>query len=115
MYINTFRAVLAVDKKEQAEVYNIYLRKAAEIYGVTRTRQIYEKAIEILSEAESLDLVVSKEKSAILEIQRGYRKLLTRTHAYGFPVVTSYRYLGVLISSKLTFGEDLVARKEKIV
>ena len=49
----TFRAVLAVDKKEQAEVYNIYLRKAAEIYGVTRTRQIYEKAIEILSEAES--------------------------------------------------------------
>ena len=48
-----FRAVLAVDKKEQAEVYNIYLRKAAEIYGVTRTRQIYEKAIEILSEAES--------------------------------------------------------------
>ena len=42
-----------MDKKEQAEVYNIYLRKAAEIYGVTRTRQIYEKAIEILSEAES--------------------------------------------------------------
>lgn len=29
----TFRAVVAVDKKEQAEVYNIYLRKAAEIYG----------------------------------------------------------------------------------
>ena len=48
-----YRAVLAVDKKEQAEVYNIYLRKAAEIYGVTRTRQIYEKAIEILTEAES--------------------------------------------------------------
>ena len=47
------RAVLAVEKKEQAEVYNIYLRKAAEIYGVTRTRQIYEKAIEILPEAES--------------------------------------------------------------
>merc|ERR1719392_60628 len=47
------RAVLAVEKKEQAEVYNIYLRKAAEIYGVTRTRQIYEKAIEILVEAES--------------------------------------------------------------
>merc|ERR550519_917118 len=47
------RAVLAVEKKGQAEVYNIYLRKAAEIYGVTRTRQIYEKAIEILPEAES--------------------------------------------------------------
>merc|ERR1712112_247662 len=47
------RAVQKVDAKEQAEVYNIYLRKAAEIYGVTRTRQIYEKAIEILVEAES--------------------------------------------------------------
>ena len=52
------RAVLAVEKKEQAEVYNIYLRKAAEIYGVTRTRQIYEKAIEILSEAESRQMCV---------------------------------------------------------
>ena len=52
------RAVLAVDKKEQAEVYNIYLRKAAEIYGVTRTRQIYEKAIEILSEAESRQMCI---------------------------------------------------------
>jgi pre-mRNA-splicing factor SYF1 len=34
------RAVLKVAAKEQAEVYNIYLRKAAEIYGVTRTRQV---------------------------------------------------------------------------
>merc|ERR1719516_343694 len=47
------RAVQKVDAKEQAEVYNIYLRKAAEIYGVTRTRQIYEKAIETLAEADS--------------------------------------------------------------
>jgi pre-mRNA-splicing factor SYF1 len=47
------RAIMAVEKKEQAEVYNIYLRKAAEIYGVTRTRQIYEKAIETLGETDS--------------------------------------------------------------
>merc|ERR1719471_827789 len=52
------RAVQKVDSKEQAEVYNIYLRKAAEIYGVTRTRQIYEKAIEILTEAESRQMCV---------------------------------------------------------
>merc|ERR1740128_808332 len=52
------RAILAVDKKEQAEVYNIYLRKAAEIYGVTRTRQIYEKAIETLGETESRTMCV---------------------------------------------------------
>jgi len=52
------RAVLAVENSEQAEVYNIYLRKAAEIYGVTRTRQIYEKAIETLKEGEARDMCV---------------------------------------------------------
>ena len=52
------RAVQKVGAKEQAEVYNIYLRKAAEIYGVTRTRQIYEKAIETLKEAESRDMCI---------------------------------------------------------
>ena len=51
-------SVFKVDAKEQAEVYNIYLRKAAEIYGVTRTRQIYEKAIETLKEADSRDMCI---------------------------------------------------------
>ena len=50
--------ILQVDSKEQAEVYNIYLRKAAEIYGVTRTRQIYETAIETLKESESRDMCI---------------------------------------------------------
>ena len=52
------RAVGAVDKKEQFEIFNIFLRKAAEIYGVTRTRQIYEKAIEVLTEGESREMCV---------------------------------------------------------
>ena len=50
--------IIQVDSKEQAEVYNIYLRKAAEIYGVTRTRQIYETAIETLKESESRDMCI---------------------------------------------------------
>merc|ERR1719481_1276409 len=44
------RAVGAVEKSERFAVFNIYLRKGAEIYGVTRTRQIYEKAIEFLED-----------------------------------------------------------------
>merc|ERR1719347_2284604 len=52
------RAVAGVEMTEQGEVYNIYLRKAAEIYGVTRTRQIYEKAIETLKEGEARDMCV---------------------------------------------------------
>merc|ERR1719510_2762733 len=47
------RAVDAVEKSERFAVFNIYLRKGAEIYGVTRTRQIYEKAIELLEDREA--------------------------------------------------------------
>merc|ERR550539_2240833 len=58
------RAVLAVEKKEQAEVYNVYLRKAAEIYGVTRTRQIYEKAIEVLHDHDVREMLRIKRSVA---------------------------------------------------
>lgn len=67
------KAIDAVEKSEQMAIFNIYLQKAAEIYGVTRTRyvvicqdvnfmfvttdspcrQIYEKAIEVLSDREA--------------------------------------------------------------
>jgi pre-mRNA-splicing factor SYF1 len=50
------RAIDAVDKSERFALFNIYLRKAAEIYGVTRTRQIYEKAIEVLADREAREM-----------------------------------------------------------
>ena len=31
------------------QMFNIYIKRAAEIYGVTYTRPIYEKAIEVLN------------------------------------------------------------------
>lgn len=31
----------------------MYIRKAAELFGVTRTREIYEKAIEMLPESDA--------------------------------------------------------------
>jgi hypothetical protein len=37
-------------------MFNIYINKAAELYGVARTRQIYEKAIEVLPEDTSRDM-----------------------------------------------------------
>ncbi|XP_078486633.1 pre-mRNA-splicing factor SYF1 [Ciona intestinalis] len=42
------RATKAVLADQRHELFNIYLRRAAEIYGVTHTRPIYEKAIEVL-------------------------------------------------------------------
>ena len=34
-------------------MFNIYIKKAAEVYGVTHTRTIYEKAIEVLPNDEA--------------------------------------------------------------
>lgn len=52
------RATTAVTDSEMADMYNIYIKKAAEIYGLPRTRQIFEKAIEVLPEEKSRDMCV---------------------------------------------------------
>uniref|UniRef100_A0A8C2ES27 Pre-mRNA-splicing factor SYF1 n=1 Tax=Cyprinus carpio TaxID=7962 RepID=A0A8C2ES27_CYPCA len=41
------RATAAVEPEEQHQMFNIYIKRAAEIYGVTHTRAIYQKAIEV--------------------------------------------------------------------
>ncbi len=50
------RALDRVVKDERFAMFNIYLKKAAEIYGVTRTRQIYEKALEVLEDREAREM-----------------------------------------------------------
>ena len=35
------------------QMFNIYIKRAAEIYGVTHTRAIYEKALEVLNNEEA--------------------------------------------------------------
>lgn len=50
------RATTAVKESEMTEMFNIYIKKAAEIYGLPRTRQIFEKAIEALPEDKSRDM-----------------------------------------------------------
>jgi pre-mRNA-splicing factor SYF1 len=42
------RATKAVDDKNRHQVFQIYIKKAAEFFGVTRTREIFERAIESL-------------------------------------------------------------------
>jgi len=42
------RSTQAVEEKDMYEMYKILLRKTAELFGQTRTREIYEKAIEVL-------------------------------------------------------------------
>ncbi|KAL0274475.1 UNVERIFIED_CONTAM: hypothetical protein PYX00_006887 [Menopon gallinae] len=50
------RATSAVLPEEMFELFNIYIKKAAEIYGVPKTRQIYEKAIEVLDESSAREM-----------------------------------------------------------
>ncbi|KAK6195762.1 hypothetical protein SNE40_001120 [Patella caerulea] len=50
------KATRGVLPEEQYEMYNIYIKKAAEIYGVTHTRSIYEKAIEVLDNQQSREM-----------------------------------------------------------
>lgn len=47
LFIELFHSLICYDF---FQLFNIYIKKAAEIYGVPKTRQIYEKAIEALHE-----------------------------------------------------------------
>ncbi|MCL4124616.1 UNVERIFIED_CONTAM: hypothetical protein GTU68_065487 [Idotea baltica] len=52
------RATKAVLPEEKLAVYNIYLQHAQQIYGVTRTRQIYEEAIVDLPDEGAREMCV---------------------------------------------------------
>lgn len=47
------RGCKAVLPEEQFEMFNVYILKAAEIYGLTHTREIYERAIELLPDSQA--------------------------------------------------------------
>ncbi|XP_028635648.1 pre-mRNA-splicing factor SYF1 [Grammomys surdaster] len=50
------RATRAVEPSQQYDMFNIYIKRAAEIYGVTHTRGIYQKAIEVLSDEHAREM-----------------------------------------------------------
>jgi pre-mRNA-splicing factor SYF1 len=66
------RAVSAVQESDMYEMFNLYIKKAAEIYGIPRTRPIYEKAIEMLPEVKSREMCVrfSEMETKLGEIDR---------------------------------------------
>ncbi|KAI1715467.1 pre-mRNA-splicing factor syf1 [Ditylenchus destructor] len=50
------RAAEAVEKEEMHLIYNIYIKKAMEFYGVTKSRPIFQSAIERLPEDRSREM-----------------------------------------------------------
>uniref|UniRef100_A0A183CDC4 Pre-mRNA-splicing factor SYF1 n=1 Tax=Globodera pallida TaxID=36090 RepID=A0A183CDC4_GLOPA len=50
------RATGLVEKEEMHLIYNVYVKKAMQFYGITKTRPIFESAIERLPEDRSRDM-----------------------------------------------------------
>eukprot|EP00173_Palmaria_palmata_P002416 Plantae.Rhodophyta-Palmaria_palmata.ctg2552.p1 GENE.Plantae.Rhodophyta-Palmaria_palmata.ctg2552~~Plantae.Rhodophyta-Palmaria_palmata.ctg2552.p1 ORF type:complete len:483 (+),score=114.75 Plantae.Rhodophyta-Palmaria_palmata.ctg2552:141-1451(+) len=67
------RAAQAVLPKQQASIYRLYIVRAAEFFGTTRTRTIYEQAIESLVRREDVmefSLRYAKMEARLGEIDR---------------------------------------------
>ncbi|VDM38472.1 unnamed protein product [Toxocara canis] len=50
------RATSAVEKQQMYSMFNIYIKKAASMYGLTHTRPIFQHAIEVLPEDRSREM-----------------------------------------------------------
>lgn len=50
------RATAAVEQKDQLEIFNVYIKKATQLLGITHTRAIYEKAIECLPDDQAREM-----------------------------------------------------------
>jgi pre-mRNA-splicing factor SYF1 len=50
------RATRAVEADDKWEMFKVYIRRAADSFGVARTREIYQKAMEILPDKHLTEL-----------------------------------------------------------
>eukprot|EP00440_Ansanella_granifera_P025146 gb/GFBE01027317.1/.p1 GENE.gb/GFBE01027317.1/~~gb/GFBE01027317.1/.p1 ORF type:complete len:948 (+),score=285.40 gb/GFBE01027317.1/:1-2844(+) len=66
------RATKAVEEKDMFEMYSILLRKTAELFGQTRTREIYDQAIEALPQDRIKDACMryAKMETMLGEVDR---------------------------------------------
>jgi pre-mRNA-splicing factor SYF1 len=66
------RATKVVTEDDRFEMYNIYISKTAEFFGLTRTREIYEEAINVLPEARVKDMCIlfARKEKILGEIDR---------------------------------------------
>ena len=50
------RATKAVPASERFDIYNLYIKKVSDIYGVTQTRSIYQRAVEELPDHQAREM-----------------------------------------------------------
>mmetsp|Transcript_21367 Transcript_21367/g.47607 ORF Transcript_21367/g.47607 Transcript_21367/m.47607 type:complete len:955 (+) Transcript_21367:58-2922(+) len=66
------RATKAVPEKDMFEMFNVLVRKTAELFGQTRTREIYDQAVEILPQDRIKDACIryAKMETMLGEVDR---------------------------------------------
>jgi len=82
-------AVAKVKENDRPQMYRIYIKKAADLFGVTRTREIYEKAIQNLPDDCLADFCVRYFK---LECQLGEIDRARAVLMYGCQFADPMRY-----------------------
>ena len=50
------RATLGVQKSDQMQMFSLYIGKATQLFGITSTRQIFEKAIDVLPDSDAREI-----------------------------------------------------------
>merc|ERR1712142_424393 len=74
------RATKAIPKEERYDMYNIYIKRAAELFGITHTREIYERAIEALKDEHARDTCL---RYADMETKLGEIDRARGVYSYG--------------------------------
>lgn len=78
------RAAAAVPLEEKYEVWQLYIKRATTIFGVTFTRQLYEQALEGLPDAQARDIALQ-----YADLERKVGTCLIAVGTY-FPCLTSF-------------------------
>jgi pre-mRNA-splicing factor SYF1 len=78
-------------------MFNIYIQKAAALYGVTKTRPIFESAMEILSDSDArqMGMRFSELETKLGEIDRA-RAIYAHTSQICDPRVSPFSFITLL-------------------
>ena len=59
-------------------------------------------------------MIVNKKKSGIIYHRVRSKKIKKKKMYHGYPIVSEYKYLGVIIDSKLSFKQHIEQMRKKI-
>ena len=81
---------------------------------VENDRQL-RRAIKVIEEwCQNNEMVINKKKSGILPLYKKYQASFHLTEFQGYPIVTSYKYLGVYFDNSLSMRDHLKHVQKKL-